>query len=138
MKTFLFAALSLVSGFGKDQEGDSGLHNLEIEKSSEYMVEGRYQNINNLFTLSVNTTGTEDYLYTFDVDPQTTHAYRKKEEVSLSDIKDGDTLRITYDGTVSLEYPPRLNNVSRIEIVDDVETEESKDEKSEALSQKQG
>ncbi len=125
MKTFLFAALSLVSGFGKDQEENESLHNLEIEKSSEYMIEGRYQNINNLFTLAVTATGTEDYLYTFDVDPKNTHAYRKKEEVRLSDIKDGDTLRITYDGTVSLEYPPKLNNVTKIEIVDDVQTDEN-------------
>lgn len=121
MKTFLFAALSLVSGFGKDQEEES-LHNLEIEKSSEYMIEGRFQNINNLFTLAVTATGTEDYLYTFDMDADSTKAYKAKTEIPLSDIKDGDTLRITYDGTVSLEYPPKLNNVSKIEIVDDETT----------------
>lgn len=128
MKTFLFAALSLVSGFGKEQEGE-GIHNLEIEKSNEYMIEGKYQNINNLFTLSVNATGTEDYLYTFDMDKENTHAYRKKAEIDLSEIKDGDTLRITYDGTVSLEYPPKLNNVSKIEIVEDVETDGTEKEK---------
>lgn len=121
MKTFLFAALSLVSGFSKEQEHE-GIRNLEIEKTNAYMIEGRYNTIDNLCTLSVTATGTEDYLYTFDA--ANAPVYRNKEEVPVESLQDGDLIRITYDGTVSLEYPPKLNNVSKIEVVDEKEGEE--------------
>ena len=117
MKSFLFAALSLVSGLGKDQENES-LHNLEIEKNSDQIIEGRYACVNNLCTLSVKDTLTEDYLYTFDA-KEAKHVYRNKEEIHPEDLKDGDLLRITYDGTIALEYPPRLSNISKIEVVDE-------------------
>lgn len=117
MKSFLFAALSLVSGLGKDQENES-LRNLEIEKNSDQIIEGRYACVNNLCTLSVKDTLTEDYLYTFDA-KEAKHVYRNKEEIHPEDLKDGDLLRITYDGTIALEYPPRLSNISKIEVVDE-------------------
>ena len=117
MKSFLFAALSLVSGFGKDSEQE-GIHNLEIEKSSEQIIEGRYALVNNLCTLSVRDTGTEDYLYTFD-GQQAKTVYRNKEPISIDEVRDGELLRITYDGTIALEYPPRLNNVSKIEVLEE-------------------
>ena len=50
----------------------------------------------------------------------------KGEEVDFESIKAGDTLRVTYDGSVSLVYPPKLNNVTKIEILDDEITEEKK------------
>ena len=61
--------------------------------------------------------GTEDYFYTFDLEDEG-KIYAHGEKKKFEDIKEGDILRVTYDGSVSLVYPPKLNNVSKIEILD--------------------
>lgn len=116
MKNFLFAALSLVSNFSKYKENSPDIKGVEIEKNSQFMITGTYENVNNFWGLSVTNTGTEDYFYTFELD-DFGKVYKNGHEVSFSDIKEGDKLNVTYDGSVSLVYPPKLNNVSKIEIL---------------------
>jgi hypothetical protein len=117
MKNLLFAALSLVSGFSKDQE-EGPIKNLEIEKNNEFIISGTYANVNNFYGINVNNTGTEDYFYTFDKD-EIGKVFKSGHEVTFDQVKEGDKLRITYDGSVSLVYPPKLNHVSKVEIVED-------------------
>lgn len=118
-KNFLFATLSLVSNFSKyKDENNSAIKGMEIEKNNETIISGTYKNVNNFWGINVTDTGIEDYFYTFDTDNYG-KVIKNGEEVAFGDIKEGDTLRVTYDGTVSLVYPPKLNNVSKIEIVDD-------------------
>lgn len=118
MKNLMFAALSLVSGLSKYKDGDgSTLKGMEIEKNSEYIIEGKYSNINNFWGINVTGTGTEDYFYTFDKN-EPSKVMKSGKEIDFDDIKEGDTLKVTYDGSVSLVYPPKLNNVTKIEVVD--------------------
>ncbi len=121
MKSFLFAALSLVSEFSKDKEQES-VHSLEIEKNSTYMIEGKYANINNFWGVSVPNGNSEDYFYTFELEPGG-RILKGNTEVSIESLQEGDTLKITYDGSLALEYPPRLNHVTKIEVNDDCTNE---------------
>ncbi len=114
MKSFLFAALSLVSQFSKDKEQES-IHSLEIEKNSEYMIEGKYANINNFWGVSVPGDNSEEYFYTFELEPGG-QILKGGSEVSVEQLQEGDILKITYDGSLALEYPPRLSHVSKIEV----------------------
>ncbi len=116
-KNFLFASLSLVSHFSKYQEDESKLTALEIEKNNEFIISGTYKNVNNFWGINVTDTGTEDYFYTFDEDNYG-KVIKNGKEVDFEEIKEGDELKVTYDGSVSLVYPPKLNNVTKIEIVD--------------------
>jgi uncharacterized protein YkuJ len=124
-KNFLFAALSLVSNYSKYQDDNTNMKGMEIEKNSEFIISGTYSNVNNFWGLNVTGTGTEDYFYTFDMDNYG-KVVRNGEEVDFESIKAGDTLRVTYDGSVSLVYPPKLNNVTKIEIMDDDTPQEKK------------
>ena len=117
MKSFLFAALSLVSEFSKDKEQES-IHSLEIEKNSTYMIEGKYANINNFWGVSVPNGNSEDYFYTFELEPGG-RILKGNTEVSIESLQEGDTLKITYDGSLALEYPPRLNHATKIEVKDE-------------------
>lgn len=121
-KNFLFAALSLVSDFSKYQDDSTSIKGVEIEKNSEFIITGTYSNVNNFWGINVTDTNVEDYFYTFDVDEYGT-VVKNGEEVSFESIKEGDKLKISYDGSVSLVYPPKLNNVTKIEIVDEVNKE---------------
>ncbi len=116
----LFATLSLVSGFSKvrDRETNGTLKGMEIEKNNTFQITGKYTNVNDFWGINVQNTGTEDYFYTFDVEDEG-KIYSHGEKKNFSDIKEGDILKVTYDGSVSLVYPPKLNNVSKIEILDD-------------------
>lgn len=116
----LFATLSLVSGFSKvrDRETSGSLKGMEIEKNNTFQITGKYTNVNDFWGINVQNTGTEDYFYTFDVEDEN-NIYSHGEKKNLSDIKEGDILKVTYDGSVSLVYPPKLNNVSKIEILDE-------------------
>lgn len=116
MKTFLFAALSLVSGFSKDNPSED-IKNLEIETNGEYVITGTYANINGFWGVNVTNTETEDYFYTFDIDQ--TKIYKDEEETTIDQVKEGETLKVTYDGSIALEYPPKLKNVSKVEVVSD-------------------
>lgn len=116
MKSLLFAALSLVSGSSEDQKQEN-LKSLEISKTNEYIITGTYENVNNFLGLNVTNTGTEDYFYTFELD-HFGHVIKSGHEVTFEDVKVGDTLKITYDGSVSLVYPPKLNHVTKIEVLD--------------------
>jgi hypothetical protein len=116
MANLLFAALSLVSSFSKDSP-TTDIKSLEIEKNNEYILSGTYSNVNSMMGLSVTNTATEDYFYTFDVEPYT-KVIKEGNPVSFEDIKAGDKLKVTYDGSVSLVYPPKLNHITRIEVVD--------------------
>jgi hypothetical protein len=124
MKNLLFAALSLVSGFSKENSNDD-IKNLEISKTNEFIITGTYANLNNIWGLNVTNTATEDYFYTFDL---AAHGkiIRSGHEIAFGEVKEGDTLKITYDGGVSLVYPPKLNNVTKIEVIDPSVTEEPK------------
>ena len=108
MKKLFFAALSLVSNFSKYQD--------------ESIDDDQYP--------SIHYTGTEDYFYTFELDDYG-KVYKSGTEVSFDQIKEGDKLRVHYDGSVSLVFPPKLNNVTKIEILDEdnKEIEENKEEK---------
>lgn len=117
-KNFLFAALSLVSNFSKYQEENGSMKGMEIEKNAEFIISGTYANVNNFWGINVTDTGTEDYFYAFD-DDDYSKVTKNGEEVSFEQMKEGDKLRVTYDGSVSLVYPPKLNNVSKIEIVEE-------------------
>ncbi|MFA6829768.1 MAG: hypothetical protein WCR67_03595 [Bacilli bacterium] len=119
MANILFAALSLVSSFSKDSP-NTDIKSLEIEKNSEYILSGTYTNVNNLLGLSVSNTDTEDYFYTFDVEP-VTKIVKEGNEVDFGSINEGDKLKVTYDGSVSLVYPPKLNHVTKIEVVENEE-----------------
>lgn len=115
----LFASLSLISGFSKYRDREEGhMRGMEIEKNSTFIISGTYSNVNEFWGLNVQNTGTEDYFYTFDLVPEGKVIHKGK-EISISDLKEGDHLKITYDGNVSLVYPPKLNNVTKIEVVDE-------------------
>lgn len=111
----LFAALSLVSKF-KNEGAQEDLKSIEIQKNNEYILTGVYSNINSLIGITVNDTETEDYFYTFEIAPYT-KIYRSGKEVDFSNVKDGDQLKVSYDGKIDLVYPPKLSNVSKIEIL---------------------
>ena len=111
----LFAALSLVSQF-KNDGPQKEIGSIEIQKNNEYILTGTYSNINSLMGITVTDTETEDYFYTFEIAPYT-KIVRSGQEVSFSDVKEGDKLKVSYDGGIDLVYPPKLNNVSKIEIL---------------------
>lgn len=114
----LFATLSLVSGFSRSREKENGsLKGMEIEKNNTFQITGTYTNVNDFWGINVQNTGTEDYFYSFDVNDDSI-IYKKGERKTVQDLKNGDTLRVTYDGSVSLVYPPKLNNISKIEIIE--------------------
>ena len=118
MKNLMFAALSLVSGLSKYKDGDStSLKGMEIEKNAEYIIEGKYANINHFWGINVTGTETEDYFYTFEKDEASTITKSGK-AIAFDEIHEGDRLKVTYDGSVSLVYPPKLNNVTKIEVID--------------------
>lgn len=119
MANMLFAALSLVSSFGKD-EHDTDIKSLEIQKNNEYVLSGTYSVMNNMVGLSITNTDTEDYFYTMDVEPYT-KVTKQGNEISFESIQEGDKLKVTYDGSVSLVYPPKLNHVTKIEVLDENE-----------------
>ncbi len=115
----LFATLSLVSGFSRSRDKENGtLKGMEIEKNNTFQITGTYTNVNDFWGINVQNTGTEDYFYSFDADDANIVYYKKGEKKTFHDIKEGDKLRVTYDGSVSLVYPPKLNNISKIEILD--------------------
>lgn len=119
----LFATLSLVSGFSKYRDREQGsLKGMEIEKNNTFIITGKYSNVNNFWGINVQNTGTEDYFYTFDA-PESGKVVSGGHEKDLSSLKEGDILKVTYDGSVSLEYPPKLNNVTKIEVVEDKENQ---------------
>ncbi len=122
MKSFLFAALSLVSGFSRENPNED-IKNLEIETNGEYVITGTFTNINGFWGVNVPSFDTEDYFYTFNIDIDKTKIYKDEEETTIEQIKEGETLKVTYDGSIALEYPPKLNNVTKVEVV-----EEGKDE----------
>lgn len=119
MANMLFAALSLVSSFGKDED-QTDIKSLEIQKNNEYILSGTYSIMNNMVGLSVTNTDTEDYFYTLDVEPYT-KVLKEGSEIEFEKIKEGDKLKVTYDGSVSLVYPPKLNHVTKIEVIDEKE-----------------
>lgn len=116
-KNFLFASLSLVSNFSKYRDDETKMKPIEIEKNNEFIISGTYKNVNNFWGINVTDTGTEDYFYTFDEDNYG-KVIKNGVEVDFEQIKEGDQLKVTYDGSVSLVYPPKLNNVTKIEIID--------------------
>lgn len=122
----LFAALSLVSSFSKGSKDGSDLHGMEIEKNTETLIEGTYTNYNSMMGLDVKNGGNEDYFYALCLGPGGKVYNASGSEVPFSTIREGDKLKVSYDGTVELVYPPKLNNVSKIEIVNNV-VEEKKD-----------
>ena len=130
MKKLFFTALSLVSNFSKYQDESKDIKGMEIEKNSDFIISGTYENVNNFYGLNVTNTGTEDYFYTFELDDYG-KVYKSGTEVSFDQIKEGDKLRVHYDGSVSLVFPPKLNNVTKIEILDEdnKEIEETQEEK---------
>lgn len=116
MKNFLFASLSLVNGFSKYKDNPEGNYKgREVEKNNTFIISGTYERVHDIRGLNVTNTGTEDYFYVFDVDKDTKVTFNGK-EASFGDVKEGDKLKVSYDGTVSLVYPPKLNNVTKIEI----------------------
>ena len=123
-KNLLFTSLSLISGISKYQEKEEGsFKGMEIEKNSTFVISGTYSNVNNFWGISVQNTGTEDYFYTFDVE-EDTKFYSKGAEISADQIREGDKLKVTYDGSVSSVYPPKLNAVSKVEIVEEKKIDE--------------
>lgn len=124
-KNFLFAALSLVSNFSKYQEDNSHMKGMEIEKNSEFIISGTYANVNNFWGINVTDTGTEDYFYAFD-EEDFGKITKNGEEVSFEQLNEGDKLKVTYDGSISLVYPPKLNNVSKIEVISDTTAKNDK------------
>ncbi|MCI7133018.1 MAG: YobA family protein [Mollicutes bacterium] len=117
MKNFLFASLSLVNGFSKYKDNPEGNYKgREVEQNNTFIISGTYEKVNDIRGLNVSNTGTEDYFYVFDVQKDTKVTYNGKDS-SFDSIKEGDTLKVSYDGTVSLVYPPKLNNVTKVEIV---------------------
>lgn len=112
----LFAALSLVSNF-KNEGGKDDLKSIEIQKNNEYILTGTYSNMNSMMGINVTGTDTEDYFYTFEIAPYT-KVVKSGEEVAFSEVKDGDKLKVSYDGSISLVFPPKLNSVSKIEILE--------------------
>ncbi len=124
MKNFLFASLSLVNGFSKYKDNPEGNYKgREVEKNNTFVISGTYEKINDIRGLNVNTTGTEDYFYVFDVPKEAKVIYNGKEG-SFENVKAGDRLNVSYDGTVSLVYPPKLNNVTKIEVLSQEKDEE--------------
>lgn len=123
MKNLMFAALSIVSGLSKykDEEGQS-IKGMEIEKNSAYIIEGTYTNLNNFWGINVTGTGTEDYFYTMDSN-EIESIEKGGQSVELKDLQEGDKMKVTYDGSVSLVYPPKLNHVTKIEVIEE-KTEE--------------
>lgn len=117
MKNFLFASLSLVNGFSKYKDNPEGNYKgMEVEKNNTFVISGTYEKVNDIRGLSVTNTGTEDYFYVFDVSKDTLITYNGKES-AFDSIKEGDKLNVSYDGTVSLVYPPKLNNVTKIQVI---------------------
>ena len=115
----LFASLSLVSGVSKYRDHEDGtMKGVEIEKNSSFIITGVYSNVNDFWGINVQNTGTEDYFYSFELDDYG-KVFHNGSEISFDDVKEGDKLKVTYDGSVSLVYPPKLNNVTKIEIVDE-------------------
>ncbi len=116
MKNFLFAALSLVSGY-QDEDRHNEIKNLEIQKTTEYSLTGTFTKVDDIPLLSVSGTEYEDYLYTFDIDENTVIT-KKEEPVSFSNIKEGNKIEIIYDGQTTLEYPPKIQGVKKIKVID--------------------
>ena len=143
-KNLLFTSLSLISGISKYQEKEEGsFKGMEIEKNSTFVISGTYSNVNNFWGISVQNTGTEDNgqsekntVQSENIEnggednkedgsvEEDTKFYSKGAEISANQIREGDKLKVTYDGSVSLVYPPKLNAVSKVEIVEEKKIDE--------------
>lgn len=115
--SLLFASLSLVSGISKYKDREEGhIKGMEVEKNASFIISGTYANVNEFWGINVQNTGSEDYFYTFDLE-EGGKVLQSGKEITMNDIKEGDKLKVTYDGSVSLVYPPKLNNVSKVEVI---------------------
>ena len=111
----LFSALSIVSSLGKRGEDFSNLKPVEIEENNVFIIEGKFENINNMDGLLAETNGLY-YFYSFNF-AEDYKILKDGKNITFADLKYGDRLSVSYDGEVNLTYPPQLNNVNLIKVV---------------------
>lgn len=113
----LFTSLSLISSFSRFScQNKPFIQGVSIEKNSTSIIEGVYSNFNDFFGINVEMENKEIYFYTFDLEDDG-KILKNGNQIQIKDLNIGDNLKITYDGSVSLIYPAKLNNVTKIEVV---------------------
>lgn len=114
MANMLYSALSIISNLGKDDD-ETTLKSHELAKENSYIIEGTFENINNIHGLLTKENNTS-YFYSFNFSDDY-KVIKNNKEIKFEDIKIGDNIAVTYNGDVGLVYPPRLENVTKIEII---------------------
>ena len=114
MSNHLYAALSIVSNLGKDE--NLSLDNVhELSKDNISILQGTFENINNIYGL-LTKENKQSYFYSFDLSSGY-KIIKDNKEISFSKLKEGDNISVSYNGNVILVYPPKLENVTKIEVV---------------------
>ena len=113
----LFSALSIVSSLGKRGEDFANIRPIEIEQNNAFVIEGTFENINNIDGLLAETNGLY-YFYSFNF-AEDYKILKDGKNITFNDLSYGDKLTVTYDGEINLTYPPQLNNVNLIKVITD-------------------
>lgn len=115
MANMLYSALSIISNLGKDEDNITINKSVELSKENSYLIEGTFENINNIKGL-LSKENKVSYFYSLGLDNDY-KIIKNNKEISFNDIKVGDNIAVTYSGEVKLVYPPKLEKVTKIEII---------------------
>ena len=114
MSNILYSALSLISNLGKDNDFSVD-KSFEITKENSYLIQGTFENINNIYGL-LSKENNQSFFYSFSFSDEY-KIIKNNKEITFNDLKEGDNITVTYNGNVTLVYPPKLDNVTRIEVL---------------------
>ena len=114
MSNLLYSALSLISNLGKNEDL-SMEQSHEIAKENSFLMHGTFENINNIYGL-LSKENNQSYFYSFNFSDEY-KIIKNNKEISFADLKEGDNIIVTYNGNVTLVYPPKLDNVTKIEVI---------------------
>ena len=115
MANMLYSALSIISNLGKEDDDLVIDKSHELAKENSYLIEGTFENINNINGLLTKENNTS-YFYSFSLSNDY-KVIKNNKKIDFSEIKTGDNIVVTYSGDVALVYPPRLEKVTKIEII---------------------
>lgn len=114
MSNILYSALSLISNLGKDNDLSIDKP-LEITKDNTFLMQGTFENINNIYGL-LTKENNQSFFYSFSFSNEY-KIIKNNKEITFDELKEGDNISVTYNGNVALVYPPKLESVTKIEVI---------------------
>ena len=71
--------------------------------------------INNIYGL-LTKENNQSFFYSFSFSNEY-KIIKNNKEISFDELKEGDNISVTYNGNVALVYPPKLESVTKIEVI---------------------